>query len=156
MNFTFTASLCAFSLATRKKPWAHIDSDVWVKCSVCQMNSDSMFITLLHTALHTHAVFKINKQPSFNLPLSWTKIDLTLQIHRLLGRNHTSLQSSLVGFLTLIIKYHRILQWKQNKTYHSIYRDEIGIHGDDSELDFKEKKENIALINSQNITHREQ
>lgn len=89
----------------RKRPWARIDSDVWVICSVCQMNSDSMFITLLHTALHTHAVFKINKQPSFHLPLSWTKIDLTLQIHWLLGRNHTRLQSSLVGIITHIIQY---------------------------------------------------
>lgn len=99
-----------------KRLWAHIDSDVWVKCSVCQMNSDSMFITPLHTALHTHAVFRINKQPSCNLPLSWTKIDLALQIHWLLARNHTSSQSSLVGIITHIIQYHRILQEKKKLT----------------------------------------
>lgn len=92
----------------RKRPWARIDSDVWVKRSVRQMNSDSMFITLLHTALHTHAVFKINKHPSFHHPLSWTKIDLAPQTHRRLGRNHTRLQSSLVG-ITHIVQYHRIL-----------------------------------------------
>lgn len=29
---------------------------------------------------------------------------------------------------------------KQIKTYHSGHRDEVGIHGDDAELDFKEKE----------------
>lgn len=116
MNYMYTSIPGALSDATRKKPWARIDSDVWVKCSVCQMNSDSMFITLLHTALHTHAVFKINKQPSFNLPLSWTKIDLALQIHWLLGRTHTSLQSSLLGFHPVITQYHRILRGQNKQT----------------------------------------
>lgn len=29
------------------------------------------------------------------------------------------------------------------ETYHSFHRDEIGIHGDDPEFDFKRKKEKI-------------
>lgn len=104
------AVVFSFSHQKRKRPWASIDSDVWVKCSVCQMNSDSMFITLLHTALHAHAVFKINKQPSFHLPLSWTKIDLTLQIHWLPARKQSRLWSYLLAEITTqIAQYHIIL-----------------------------------------------
>lgn len=137
----------------RKRPWARIDSDVWVTCSVCQMNSDSMFITLLHTALYTHAVFKINKQPSLHLPLSWTKIDLALQFHQLLGRNHTRLQTSLAGMTTNIVHYQALQGWEWvNKTYHSSYRDEVGIHGDNSELDFEEKKEINSVITQASIS----
>lgn len=102
------ALMFSASQHNRKRPWARIDSDVWVTCSVCQMNSDSMFITLLHTALYTHAVFKINKQPSLHLPLSWTKIDLALQIHQLLGRNHTRPQTSLAGMTTHIVHYQAL------------------------------------------------
>lgn len=45
--------------------------------SACQMNSDGVFITRLHTALHTHAVSQ-NQQTAFspNLPLPSTEIDL--------------------------------------------------------------------------------
>lgn len=64
-----------------ERPWACIDSDGWVKCSVSQMNPDSMFITELHTALHTHAVCKSNKQPCAHLPLSRADTDLVLSTH---------------------------------------------------------------------------
>lgn len=159
MKFTFTSSVRCFQPCDKKKRkrlWARIDSDVWVKCSVCQMNSDSMFITLLHTALHTHAVFKINKQPSCNLPLSWTKINLALHIHWLPARNHTSLQSSLVRIITRIAQYHRISKNKQIRTtYHSVYGDEIGIHGGNSELDFKERKKTCRQLILKILRHTE-
>lgn len=140
----------------RKRPWAAIDSDVWVKCSVRQMNSDSMFITLLHTALHTHAVFKINKQPSFHLPLSWTKIDLTLQIHWLPATNHSTLSSSLLEMTPQMAQRHMILtdENKWIETYHSFHRDEIGIHGDDPEFDFKRKKKKCITILYFQLLHK--
>lgn len=66
-----------------------VPSRYWFRClGQRQMNSDSVVITRVHAALHTHAVFNINKQPCSHLPRSSTKIELTLHIQRLLATNH--------------------------------------------------------------------
>lgn len=89
------------------------------------MNSDSMFITRVHTAFHTHTVFKINKQSP--PPRCWLKQNRP--------RSHTACYKS-----HQFIKFADVKDPKRLKTYHSVYRNEVGIHGDDPEVDFKRKK----------------
>lgn len=95
--------------------------------SACQMNSDGVFITRLHTALHTHAVSQ-NQQTAFspNLPLPSTEIDLAPRSDCSRGsggeRGPALCKSSGAAFLT-----------SAAETYHLVHGHEAGIQGDDSE-----------------------
>lgn len=93
--------------------------------SACQMNSDGVFITRLHTALHTHAVSQ-NQQTAFspNLPLPSTEIDLAPRSDCSggWGGEPALWKSSGAAFLT-----------SAAETYHLVHGHEAGIQGDDSE-----------------------
>lgn len=89
-----------------------------------------VYHTSPHGVSHPHS---LQDQQTIPLPRRWLKQNRP--------RSHTACYKS-----HQFIKFADVKDPKCLKTYHSVYRNEVGIHGDDPEVDFKRKKTQHSIL----------